>query len=881
MTREGYSPTGGLHFDDEEFESRLVWIWTSARSGSTWLLRMLSHPLKLVDSSTDPEDRLGFLAPVTWQGKVDAIPVDTTFISNHLLPLYGNADYNEKLMPLTFPAALGLRKRGNYFFSSKYEDAWLPEVRRMMLVRFHRLVERTAERYEVKSPLVLLKEVRGGHGAPLVMSMFPRSKMVLLVRDGRDVVDSQTAANQPGAWLPVTGWETDEERHEFIERKARTWVGDVASIQRALNRHPPELRRTIRYEDLLADPASELGGLVEFLGLRRSERWLERAIQANAFESIAPEQKGPKKFFRSATPGAWRKNITGEDAATLEDVMRDKLRELDYAVADGPVHHGDEDFGDNGPSGGETSAEASPNEVDPDAELNVITPGLGPQVAQRHALSAYIQKAGKGRDFSNLVRLIDKRGSIASRRDRKVALTFDDGPVLQTHRVLDTLERYDARGTFFLVGRKLDGHQETIRRLLSGGHEIGNHSYGHWAFSQPDDIAVCTALLQHVAGARPKLFRPPFGAVDRPMAEAAIEDGMRVILWSANSGDATPPWKGISAEEVISNVFDHVLPGAIVLLHDGIPWSRATDALPQLIEGLKGRGFELVTVSEVLANPPPRPAPLPRRVLRRLGRGIGIAQSPAQPARRPPRPTAPPADGAASNGSPAGGDAERRARERLAELLETVREGVEAPPEETDAGPAGNLIRGTCSGLLGPPATSDLLARHAGPYEINAVRAIALGFSLRRFEGTEGDAAVLPEESKAKLWAAEDPGGEARLVAEKLAAPRKVEVVVAQRLAERAAGESGDPVQPGVNGASPTFLSMFGPGPEIWEPIASWARETAQVVAKRRMQALLDAAGVNGGTDIEALIERLDVDFYFRFGYALAACEEELSRKDS
>src|SRR6185295_11225717 len=125
------------------------------------------------------------------------------------------------------------------------------------------------------------------------------------------------------------------------------------------------------------------------------------------------------------------------------------------------------------------------------------------------------------------------------------------------------------------------------------------------------DIAVCTALLQHVAGARPKLFRPPFGAVDRPMAEAAIEDGMRVILWSANSGDATPPWKGISAEEVISNVFDHVLPGAIVLLHDGIPWSRATDALPQLIEGLKGRGFELVTVSEVLANPPPRPSASP------------------------------------------------------------------------------------------------------------------------------------------------------------------------------------------------------------------------------------------------------------------------------
>ena len=82
-----------------------------ARSGSTWLLRMLTHPLKLVDSSQDPEDLLGFVAPETWQGTVDAIPVDTTFISNHLLPLVRSADYNEDLEPVTFSAALGLRKR--------------------------------------------------------------------------------------------------------------------------------------------------------------------------------------------------------------------------------------------------------------------------------------------------------------------------------------------------------------------------------------------------------------------------------------------------------------------------------------------------------------------------------------------------------------------------------------------------------------------------------------------------------------------------------------------------------------------------------------------------------------------------------------------------
>jgi hypothetical protein len=298
---------------------------------------MLTHPLKLVDSSQDPGDRLGFRVPRTWQGSIDAIPVDTTFVSNHLMPLSGQADYTDDLSPVTFSSALGLRNRGNYFFSPKYEDAWRPELRRMMLVRFHRLVERTAERHEVNDPLVLLKEVAGAHAAPFVMPMFPRSKLVFLVRDGRDVVDSQTAANQPGGWMPVRGWETGEERSEFIRRRARTWVGDVASIERAYGRHPPELRRTIRYEDLLDSPAESLESLVEWLGLKRSRQWIERSVEANAFESVASEQKGPKKFFRSATPGAWRTNMSPEEAEALEEVLGEKLAELGYSIAGEPA----------------------------------------------------------------------------------------------------------------------------------------------------------------------------------------------------------------------------------------------------------------------------------------------------------------------------------------------------------------------------------------------------------------------------------------------------------------------------------------------------------------------------------------------------------------
>jgi peptidoglycan/xylan/chitin deacetylase (PgdA/CDA1 family) len=826
---------------------------------------MLTHPMRLVDSSQDPEDMLGFVAPRTWQGTVDAIPVDTTFVSNHLMPLVGAASYNEDLKPVTFSAALGLRKRANYLFSTRYEDAWRPEVRRMMLVRFHRLVERTAERYEVSSPLVLLKEVAGAHAAPLVMSMFPHSKMVFLVRDGRDVVDSQTAANQPGTWLPVSGWKTPEERLDFVRRRAHAWVGDVASIQRALDAHPPELRRVARYEDLRADPTAELASLVEWLGLKRSARWLERAVEANSFESIAPDKKGPKKFYRSATPGAWRKNLTEEEGATLESLMTVKLRELGYPLAE------DQSSASDGRGEDEAPTDAAEVEADGMASGAEGDPPLLEEGASGYrggVVSSAIRRLGEGRDYSELGRLVQKRGSAASRRERMVAVTFDDGPVLQTHRVLDTLQRHDARATFFLVGYKMDGHQALIRRLQSEGHEIGNHSHGHYAYPERDDVAACSALIEHLSDAPPKLFRPPFGAIDRPGADAAIEDGMKVILWNVDSEDGIPPWQGISAEEITSNVMEGIVPGSIVLLHDGLPWSRAADALPALIEALSDEGYRLVTVSELLADHPlRRPSPT-RRVLRRLGHRLGMNAGASQAAEASTARTSN-ANGAAPprvDGGPGG---------HLAELLEKVAEGVE-PPQDGDPG-IRRLIQGACLGLADRETASELLARNTAALEVNSVRVMALGFSLRHFESAEDDAAPLPEQFSARLRDASDPGAEAGVIAQELAGRMRVRRLVAARLS-RPVGAANPVDDPGAESASPEFLSIFEPGPEAWEQVESWAQETCRRVARQRMRGLLDAADVDRGFDIDRLVERLDAEYYFRFGYALAACEEEFAR---
>ncbi len=323
---------GGLPFDDREIESRLVWIWSPARSGSTWFLQLLSHPLKLVDSRADPDDRLGFWVPPSWQGLVDAIPVDTTFIANHLVPLSGEETYDENWSPITFASGTGLTERANYFFSPQYEDVWRPELRRMVLTRFHRLMERTAEVHRTTDPLVLLKEVTGSHGADLVMSLFPRSQMIFLVRDGRDVVDSQTAAYQPGGWHPVTSFESDAERLDFVRRRSRAWVGDMMTIGRAFERHPPDRRWRVHYEELLSDTRGVLRPLVDWLGLERGPKWLERAIEVNAFEAVAAEHRGPRKFFRSASPGAWAENLSSEEQQVAVEIMGEKLVELGYSL---------------------------------------------------------------------------------------------------------------------------------------------------------------------------------------------------------------------------------------------------------------------------------------------------------------------------------------------------------------------------------------------------------------------------------------------------------------------------------------------------------------------------------------------------------------------
>jgi peptidoglycan-N-acetylglucosamine deacetylase len=210
-----------------------------------------------------------------------------------------------------------------------------------------------------------------------------------------------------------------------------------------------------------------------------------------------------------------------------------------------------------------------------------------------------------------------------SREHKRVALTFDDGPAERTEGVLDALAEHGARGTFFVCGRNVTGREPVLRRIAEEGHEVGNHSFQHPMFPGRADLGDTSDLIQSITGETPRSFRPPFGALNDRTVEAVREIGMRSILWDVDSEDVFPVWQGKPAEDLYRTVTSRVRHGSIVLMHDGLEWSHAPDAVPAIVAELTARGFELVTVAELLNGEPASRITRARGRLRRAYRGRG------------------------------------------------------------------------------------------------------------------------------------------------------------------------------------------------------------------------------------------------------------------
>jgi peptidoglycan-N-acetylglucosamine deacetylase len=197
------------------------------------------------------------------------------------------------------------------------------------------------------------------------------------------------------------------------------------------------------------------------------------------------------------------------------------------------------------------------------------------------------------------------------RHGRYVALTFDDGPGAYTPRVLRLLRRARARATFFVVGSRVAARPGLVRaESLLGA--VGNHTWTHprlLSLTRRDLIRQLlrtqAAIVRATGGARPLLFRPPYG-VGTPAEAAAVHAlGLVDVRWSLDSLDSRP---GATARTVVREVVAGLRPGAIVLLHDVHPWTVA--ALPRILRAVRRRGLTPVTIPELVALDPPSHAEL-------------------------------------------------------------------------------------------------------------------------------------------------------------------------------------------------------------------------------------------------------------------------------
>lgn len=185
------------------------------------------------------------------------------------------------------------------------------------------------------------------------------------------------------------------------------------------------------------------------------------------------------------------------------------------------------------------------------------------------------------------------------RNRRAVALTFDDGPSEYTDDVLDVLRDEHAHGTFFELGQEMAGRADVMRRILREGSEIGDHTLHHALYPGYSDIAATGALIRSATHFQPCLFRPPDGAVNSAVVDAAGGAGMKTVNWDVDPVD----WSAPGRAAVYSRVVGAVRPGSIVIMHDGGGNRSGTvAALPAIIHTLRARGYSFPTVTRLLGH---------------------------------------------------------------------------------------------------------------------------------------------------------------------------------------------------------------------------------------------------------------------------------------
>lgn len=193
--------------------------------------------------------------------------------------------------------------------------------------------------------------------------------------------------------------------------------------------------------------------------------------------------------------------------------------------------------------------------------------------------------------------------------EKVVHLTFDDGPIPEvTPWVLEQLDRYDAKATFFCVGHNVEKHPEVYEQVVEAGHLTGNHTYNHLDGWSTDNIAYFHNIRKAARMVNSNLFRPPYGRI-LPSQAQFLKRHYQVVLWDVLSGDFDPE---LSPEDCLNNVLRHVRPGSIVVFHDSLKSMKTLQVvLPRVLAHLDALGYRFEVVPQTVDAAAPVPATMP------------------------------------------------------------------------------------------------------------------------------------------------------------------------------------------------------------------------------------------------------------------------------
>jgi len=291
--------------DEQEdvLEKKIVWLCAPPRSGTTWLgTQLMVHKENIIWHEPWLGLHLGVLRGTLVPGK----------------------DYEEK--NYRFERVLDTQTdEGEYFFSEAHKNNWMPFLRKLILAR-------TFSHTQLFTKNIIIKDPVGSNGMDIISECLPNSKILFLLRDGRDEVDSRMDMHKPDSWAKLRQFKSDQDRLDAIRYYSQLWIVNMKNIKKGFDNHNPKLKLKMKYEELINDTFINLKKIYEFINVKISDDELKKIIEINDFNNIPDSEKGSGKFNRSAKINAWKENFTEEEKAVMNTIMKNSLEEFGYQM---------------------------------------------------------------------------------------------------------------------------------------------------------------------------------------------------------------------------------------------------------------------------------------------------------------------------------------------------------------------------------------------------------------------------------------------------------------------------------------------------------------------------------------------------------------------